>query len=802
MASTHTMVTTTETEDRYQKVVELVSDYAYAFRVDPDGQLFRDWVTPTFAQVTGFAADDLDPRDGWARLIYPPDMPVAAARMQRLLSGQPDVSEFRIVTASGELRWLRDYAHPEIDPVQGRVARITGAAQDITERKRAEEAIRDSEERYRTLFETMAQGVIYRNANGAISKANPAALAILGASWRAINGLVGIAPEWRLIREDWSTFPPEEHPAMTALRTGQPVHDVVVGIFNQHEDAYRWTKITAIPQFRSGEDRPFQVYSIIEDITASKLAAATLIRARDFSLSLLDEFPTLVWRSDAEGQRNYVNKAWLNFTGGNAAKEAGPDWLTGVHAADLDLVRTTFAQALAARRPHVLEYRLRHRDGTDHWLLDFGRPYYNLDGQLGGYIGSCYDVTERKATEESLRSYIERLRALHALDEAVLAARSPEAVAQTALEHVSRLIPCEHASVTSFKGSRLDAGILAVHSPNSSAFAPGTSFRVADFGISMQLLQRGQTLVIDDSLGVAGPPNAVLALRLAGLRSMICVPLTVQNELIGALTLAGREPGMFGPAQRDIVREVSAPLAIAIHNARLFQQVHEARERLELLSRRLLEGQEADRRYIARELHDEIGQALTAIKISVQTAQRSLAAGTGLGAASGSLADCIGIVDQALRQVRTLSLDLRPSMLDDLGLESALRWYVDRQTQRAGLECRFDARGYGQRASPELEIACYRIAQEAITNIIRHAGAKKIQLDLRCEAGKLELTVRDDGTGFDVATARAYAAQGHSLGLISMEERASLAGGQFTIISTPDSGTAIRVVFPFRPLKE
>jgi PAS domain S-box-containing protein len=671
-------------------------------------------------------------------------------------------------------------------------------ATETEDRYQKEEAIRDSEERYRTLFETMAQGVIYRGANGAVNKANPAALAILGVSWPELKGQVGIPPEWLPIHEDESPLRTEEHPAMVALRTGTTVDDVVIGIFNQREGVYRWIKINAVPQFRPGEDRPFQVYSIFEDITAIKLASVALKRARDFSLSLLDEFPTLVWRSDADGHRNYVNKAWLSFTGRSAAEEVESGWVAAVHPADLDPMQATFAQACQSRRPLVLEYRLRHRDGTDHWLLDFGRPYYTPDGQFGGYIGSCYDVTERKAVEQSLRSYIERLRALYALDEAVLAARSPEAVAQTALEHVRRMVPCEHASVTAFSGSSPEARILAAQGRSSEAYAQDGGIRIGDFSLSVRLLQRGQLLVIDDSLAVAGPPSTVLALRTAGLRSLISVPLTVQDELIGALTLASREPGAFGPPQRDIIREVSAPLAIAIHNARLFQQVQEGRERLELLSRRLLEGQEADRRYIARELHDEIGQALTAIKIGLQSAQRNPAAASG----AGNLADCISIVDQALRQVRTLSLDLRPSMLDDLGLESALRWYIDRQTQRAGLDCRFSAHGCTQRASPDLEIACYRIAQEAITNVIRHAGARQIQLDLRCEAGQLELRVYDDGTGFDVAPARANAARGHSLGLLSMEERASLAGGQLTIVSGPDSGTEIKVVFPFKPAKE
>jgi signal transduction histidine kinase len=160
------------------------------------------------------------------------------------------------------------------------------------------------------------------------------------------------------------------------------------------------------------------------------------------------------------------------------------------------------------------------------------------------------------------------------------------------------------------------------------------------------------------------------------------------------------------------------------------------------------------------------------------------------------LDDSIGIVDETLQRVRSLSLELRPSMLDDLGLAAALRWYVDRQAQRAGLQARVTAKLRDGRQPPEVETACFRLAQEALTNVLRHAHAKRVVVQLRHHGAGLELVVRDDGVGFDVPAAQAQALRGDSLGLLGMRERALLVGGDVEIESSARRGTTVRARFP------
>jgi signal transduction histidine kinase len=240
----------------------------------------------------------------------------------------------------------------------------------------------------------------------------------------------------------------------------------------------------------------------------------------------------------------------------------------------------------------------------------------------------------------------------------------------------------------------------------------------------------------------------------------------------GRLLAHDKRPVLRGPRQADAMTETS--------------------RRLKQLSHRLLEIQESERRHLARELHDEIGQTLTALKITLQGLKQFPVPATW----PLRLDQAIGFVDHLLQGVRKLSLNLRPPMLDDLGLVPGLQWLLTQEARAAGLRVRLDSRGVDFRMEADVETACFRVAQEALTNVVRHARARNVRVVLRPEAGGLQLIVRDDGKGFDVAAAQHRMAQGASLGLISMEERAALAGGKLEVISARGSGTEVRAWFP------
>jgi signal transduction histidine kinase len=206
---------------------------------------------------------------------------------------------------------------------------------------------------------------------------------------------------------------------------------------------------------------------------------------------------------------------------------------------------------------------------------------------------------------------------------------------------------------------------------------------------------------------------------------------------------------------------------------------------------RLVAVQEAERAHIARELHDVVGQALTAVRLKLLSLDRVNAT---TGASGAEISDSIATIDAALDQVRMAAFELRPAILDDLGLATALRGMCRRIAGSAGLAVRVRAELGDDRLPQEVETACFRVAQEAITNVVRHAGARRIDVHLALQRRQrlLVLEIRDDGSGFDAGRCGGS----RCLGIIGMSERASLVGGNVEVHSEQGAGTVVTARFP------
>jgi signal transduction histidine kinase len=219
----------------------------------------------------------------------------------------------------------------------------------------------------------------------------------------------------------------------------------------------------------------------------------------------------------------------------------------------------------------------------------------------------------------------------------------------------------------------------------------------------------------------------------------------------------------------------------------------ERNEEARNLAGKLITAQERERTRIARELHDEIGQSLTVVKINLGTMRLTQDA-----TAQAQLVDeGVALVEQAIEQVRDLSQLLRPAILEHLGLEAALRWLVKTQSQRVRYQASFTADELRFPPSPVVKITCYRVLQEALTNVARHSRARSVSVNLRVANGLLRLRIRDDGEGFDLTAMRQCAQQGASIGLLSLDERARLANGRLVIISAVGQGTTLILTLPY-----
>ena len=227
------------------------------------------------------------------------------------------------------------------------------------------------------------------------------------------------------------------------------------------------------------------------------------------------------------------------------------------------------------------------------------------------------------------------------------------------------------------------------------------------------------------------------------------------------------------------------------------QRQHERRlrdyaEELRRVSQRILEAQESERRGIAQDLHDEVGQALTATRINLKDLQQQ----AGDGPLAPRLAEAETVVAELLGKVRQMSLDLHPSVLDDLGLVPALRWCVRTRTVGSELKVSLELPEELPRFEVMAEITLFRVFQETLSNVLKHSRASRLEVRLEYAGGRLLMSARDDGTGFDAAAARQRALSGESLGLLGMQERARLAGGELVLESASGKGTLVRVSLP------
>jgi len=292
------------------------------------------------------------------------------------------------------------------------------------------------------------------------------------------------------------------------------------------------------------------------------------------------------------------------------------------------------------------------------------------------------------------------------------------------------------------------------------------------------------------------PCQAAAYLEREGLAFRACVPLQSKETVLGVMSLAGGATAnnwMFTEDSLDLLTAIGRQIGVAVENASLYEELRQK----EVLRRHLLERsitlQEQERRRIARELHDQTGQRLTSIIVTLGLLEDA----TSEPEAQAYVHESRATAAQILKEVRSLALQLRPSVLDDLGLLAALRHYLKGYQSRFRLLVDFHTLGLDdQRMSPEVETALFRIAQQALTNVAQHAQAHSVTVLLENRGASVQLIVEDDGQGFDIE--RVMDARPHegNLGLYGMQERAALLGGTLTVESTPGRGTSVFVRIP------
>jgi PAS domain S-box-containing protein len=609
----------------------------------------------------------------------------------------------------------------------GKATLVGGTSVDITEQKRAVEALRLAEQRYHDIFENASEGIFQSTPEGRYIIANPALALMYGysAPQELIDSCRDISPQIYSHSDRRDEF-------KRLMSQHGLVRDFEIQGSRQDGTTF-WMSVNA--RAVRGSDGKIQYYEgTSEDITGRKRAEQALRDSEERYRDLVENSHELICTHALDGTILSINQAVLELLGYSPNEVTETMSIRDFLAPEVrDQFEGYIAQIL--KEGAAIGTMLVQTRSGERRLLE----YYNSLRTEGVAVpivrGIARDVTERRRAEKALRESEERYRELF---------------------ENSRDAIYVHDMRGRYTSVNRAAEELSGYAREEIIGRPFWDFVAPEF------VRQARAYLCQKLEEVAATNYEVEILTKNGRR----IPVEVNSRLIYQNGVA---IGVQGTA-RDIRERKRTQAA------------------LQNYSQRLVQAQETERRNIARELHDEIGQVLTAIKINLHTVRD---AGEAEGCRS-RIDESMAIVDEAITQVRELSLNLHPALLDDLGLTAALRWYVDQFAQRTGIKTEFVSDIDGPRLTHGLEVACFRIAQEALTNIARHARATKAVVQLRRSDISLSIAVSDNGIGFDLAKAEQ---QTSALGLRGMKERAHAAKGTLRVISRRQVGTEVMAFF-------
>lgn len=424
------------------------------------------------------------------------------------------------------------------------------------------------------------------------------------------------------------------------------------------------------------------------------------------------------------------------------------------------------------------------------WLQAHYSPARDTSGEIIGVFNSLTDISDHKRTERHMDRRIRELSTVHRVSQRLQSLQSLEELAHAVIDILEETLHYEYCGVflADEEGRLVPFALGDWQERSRLASARQASTREAnmsvDRGIVGWVTRHGESIRCGD---VSREPRYDPILP--NIQSELCVPLVTDGSVLGVVNIETQQPHAYSESDQRLLEIIASQIAVAIQNAQLFRDAERARDRVTSLSQQLMKAQEAERRAIANELHDEVGQSLTAIKLLLEANGPSSPTN-----GPDPVAQAHDLVDELLDRVRRLSLDLRPAMLDDLGLWPTLEWHMERFEAYTGVQVEATERNVdGQSLPSSVETTAYRIVQEALTNVARHAQTDRVQVHVEVQAQELHIDIRDRGVGFPLNQTTSEQA---STGLTGMRERAELLGGALAIDSSRGEGTRVSCRLP------
>ncbi|MEW6701882.1 MAG: PAS domain S-box protein, partial [Bacteroidota bacterium] len=542
------------------------------------------------------------------------------------------------------------------------------------------------------------------------------------------------------------------------------------------------------------KDEKGKVYGFLKvtrDLTEKRKNEEEIKNSRDFYLKLLNDFPTPVWRSGIDGKCNYFNKAWLNYTGRTVEEEFGDGWALNLHPDEKEKVVKLYYEAFQQKKNFTLEYRWKNSRGEYRWMLNFGLPYFDIENKFAGYIGSCYDIDDRKKYEETINALLRIGEKLY-----------------SSLE-INQIL--DSLVIESIQLANADGGFACLK--NENEFEVKRYYHKDHWEYFEKCYQTGDNLlrrfdteresILINVLVNQENVDKELVSKYS-VKQIITTPLFGSNgELIGFFEIHYKKIDKeLSKEDINLLNAVARNASVSIAKSLNYEQLRKAERQLrnsesELrnLAAQIQYAREAERQQIAREVHDELGQLFTGINLNISLLTEMLEQNQKptTDEIIDELHSVQKFVNKGIQTVRDISGSLRSYVLDHLGLIPAIHEYCREIERMSSVKCNFKSEINSFNFSDERNIALFRIIQEAITNVLRHAEATIIDVTISQFNTNLEIIISDNGKGM----AESKEVITNSMGILGMKERAIFLNGKLKIDTIKNKGTTIHLSVPF-----
>jgi len=683
--------------------------------------------------------------DAWAKSLAPEDFDRANDSVQAALRGEGEFGgEFQIVWPDGSVHFTKAASRTFRDET-GRSVRMVGVNYDITKRKQAEEALKIAKERSERLINTI---------DGIVWEADPTTFEFSFVSKQAERFLGYSTEQWLNEPSFWENHIHRDD------RDGAVVYFATCTTeMRDHNFEYRMIAsdgrevwLRDIVTIEIENDAPKTLRGIMVDITERKRAEHALQRNEDLFRAIVEDQTEMIVRWKPDGTRTFVNQAYCRVFGGDPKDFIGTSFYPQVAEKYRESIRKK-VYSLTPAKPLATETHLSiSANGQEFWQEWTDRGIFDAQGNLVELQSTGRDITERRRAEEALRESERRLSDTLTNIDMIAVMSDINGDITFCNDHLLRL--------TNWKREE------AIGRNWYEMFLPEYEKEKVS-GILAKVEQTGEvTIHLENEIKTRSGERRLVKWTNTMLRGL-------NGNVIGLAALGD-----------DITERKQAE-----------QQLKESSDQLRALSERLRRAKEEEGIRIARELHDELGSALTSLKWSLLGLDKAYPGSNnseGHSDARVRIEEMVGLVDATVNTVRRISSELRPGVLDDLGLVSAIEWHAQQLQEQTGMVCQLESLADSVELDRDQATVVFRIFQEAMTNILRHAQATKTNILIEEEDGDFVLEITDNGRGITESEKLGI----RSLGLLGMRERANSIGARIVISGNPGKGTRLIVRLP------